>query len=372
MSEVKVNKISPKTNCGTVTLGDSGDSFVIPSGATITNNGTQSGFGRTGTVDWQTSIKAADFTAVNGEGYFVNTTSGTKTVTLPSSPSVGNIVAVSDYAQNFGTNACTIGRGGSNIDGGAADLVLNVNGQAVTLVYADATQGWKPVYSNDITGGVKYVTASGGTESTTGDYKIHTFTGPGTFTVSCAGNASGSNSVDYLVVAGGGGGANQHSAGGGAGGLRVSPGTASGCWTASPLGASPAAALALPATSYPITVGGGGAGGTAPVCSGKGASGSNTMFSSITAAGGGGGGDYCSQPGLAGGSGGGGGSDGGSGGAGNTPPVSPPQGQNGGNGATHNTGGGGGGGGGGSGAVGAAAVAGPTGGAGNGRCWCSN
>ena len=45
MSEVKVNKISPRTNCGTVTLGDSGDSFVIPSGATITNNGTQTGFG---------------------------------------------------------------------------------------------------------------------------------------------------------------------------------------------------------------------------------------------------------------------------------------------------------------------------------------
>ena len=50
MSEVKVNKISPRTNCGTVTLGDSGDSFTIPAGVTITNNGTQTGFGRTGTV----------------------------------------------------------------------------------------------------------------------------------------------------------------------------------------------------------------------------------------------------------------------------------------------------------------------------------
>ena len=46
--------------------------FTIPAGATITNNGTQTGFGRTGTVDWQTgSIKTATFTAVNGEGYFV-------------------------------------------------------------------------------------------------------------------------------------------------------------------------------------------------------------------------------------------------------------------------------------------------------------
>ncbi len=59
MSEVKVNKISPRTNCGTVTLGDSGDSFVIPAGATITNHGTQVGFGRTGTVDWDTNAKPA-------------------------------------------------------------------------------------------------------------------------------------------------------------------------------------------------------------------------------------------------------------------------------------------------------------------------
>ena len=43
--------------------------------------------------------------------------------------------------------------------------------------------------------------------TTCGDYKIHTFTGPGTFSVSCAGNPAGSNTVDYLVVAGGGGGA---------------------------------------------------------------------------------------------------------------------------------------------------------------------
>ena len=46
MSEIKVNKISPRTNCGTVQLGDSGDTITIPAGATITNSGTQTGFGR--------------------------------------------------------------------------------------------------------------------------------------------------------------------------------------------------------------------------------------------------------------------------------------------------------------------------------------
>ena len=71
MSEVKVNKISPRSGT-TVTLGDSGDTFTIPSGATLTNNGTASGFG----ISWQSSVKTADFTAVAGEGYFVNTSGG--------------------------------------------------------------------------------------------------------------------------------------------------------------------------------------------------------------------------------------------------------------------------------------------------------
>ena len=63
MSEIKVNKISPRANCGTVTLGDSGDTFTIPAGATITNNGTANGFGATGAVNWQTTVKTGTFTA---------------------------------------------------------------------------------------------------------------------------------------------------------------------------------------------------------------------------------------------------------------------------------------------------------------------
>jgi hypothetical protein len=51
-----------------------------------------------------------------------------------------------------------------------------------------------------------FVTATGGSVTTCGDYKIHTFTSSGTFTVSCAGNPEGSTTVDYMVVAGGGGG----------------------------------------------------------------------------------------------------------------------------------------------------------------------
>ena len=84
MSEVKVNKISPRTACGTVTLGDSGDTFTIPSGATITNAGTASGFGATGETSWDTTVKTTGtFTATAGVGYFLNTTGGIITVNLP-------------------------------------------------------------------------------------------------------------------------------------------------------------------------------------------------------------------------------------------------------------------------------------------------
>ena len=55
-----------------VTLGDSGDTFTIPAGATITNNGTQTGFGRNGAVDWQTSIKTSNFYCSKWRGLFYN------------------------------------------------------------------------------------------------------------------------------------------------------------------------------------------------------------------------------------------------------------------------------------------------------------
>ena len=131
----------------------------------------------------------------------------------------------------------------------------------------------------------KFVTASGGTVTTSGDYKIHTFTGPGTFAVSCAGNEDGSTTTDYLVVGGGGGGGRNHAGGGGAGGYRESPGTASGCYSVSPRGASPAVALSVTVQSYPITVGGGGADSTG-VCA-RGSDGVSSVYSSITSKGGG-------------------------------------------------------------------------------------
>jgi len=344
-SKIKVdniNKVSDDSNiinkCGTtITLGASGDSIALASGAS------QTGFGRTGTVDWQTSIKTSTITAVNGEGYFVNTTGSEITANLPAGTS-GSIVAFKDYLGTFDSNKLTISANGSQkINGDATlDLEVTTEGESLTLVYADDTQGWLVVNDGNTDAGsqAQFISASGGTETTTGNFKIHTFTGPGTFTVSSVGNAAGSNSVDYLVVAGGGGGGGDAGGAGGAGGFRVSNGaTCMPSPQTSPL-ATPTA-LPVSAQGYPITVGGGGAGypaGGSPVT--KGSAGNPSIFSTITSTAGGGG-ATSAQAADAGGSGGGGRGSNPSGGAGNTPSVSPSQGNPGGNGPAGGAGGGG-------------------------------
>ena len=334
----------------TITLGASGDTVTLASGAS------QTGFGRTGTVDWQTgSIKTATFTAANGEGYFANTSGGAFTMNLPAG-TAGNIVSVVDYTNTFQTNNLTIAANGSQKIGGEnANATLSTEGQSVTFVYVDDTEGWKNVQdsTSNVTGLIPYIVASGGTETTSGDFKIHTFTGPGTFTVSCASTVAPRNGLEYLVVGGGGGGALQNTSargggGGGAGGYRTS------AFGPSPLQAPTINAVA---GAYPVTVGAGGAGGCSPGCGVQGSTSTFAGPTSIASAGGGAGRGRVLTPGGPGGSGGGAGDGGGPtpfpGGTGNTPPVSPPQGNNGGtNLANPNNNGGGGAGGGGAGGAG--------------------
>jgi len=336
MSEIKVNKISPRTACGTTTLGDSGDTFTIPAGVTITNSGTAAGFGATGAASWDTTVKTTGFTAVSGVGYFVNTTAGAISVNLPAGVA-GDVVAIKDYANTFDTYNVTLVQNGSDkIGGSTVNATLSTEGLAVTLVYVDATQGWLVTDNGtqDTAPTSKYVTATGGTITCSGDYKIHTFTGPGIFAVSCAGNAAGSTEIEYIVVGGGGSmpGINHNNtpaAGGGAGGFRfASPSLAPLTYPAKPLAAP--AGLTASVASFPIVIGAGGAGGAAgPPAGQAGTDGSPASFSTITSAGGGPGG-YASTPGSNGGSGGGQGDFPGGFGAGNTPPVSPSQGNPGG------------------------------------------
>jgi len=125
------------SKCGTtVTLGQSGDTVNLASGAS------QTGFGRTGTVDWLTTAKTAGFTAANGTGYFCNTTAGIMTVNLPAG-AAGNIISLADYAGTWQNFAVTVTPNGTEKIGGVnSSVTLNTEGQSVTFVYVDSTQGW--------------------------------------------------------------------------------------------------------------------------------------------------------------------------------------------------------------------------------------
>jgi hypothetical protein len=221
-----------------------------------------------GGTDWQSTIKTADFTAVAGNGYLVNTTSAAITVTLPSSPSAGDELTIVDYAGTADTNNITI-TSSDNINGSSGDVSIDYERGGVSMVYVDATQGW-----------IAYNAANE--------------------TATALANPILNFSADYLVVAGGGGGGGVTSpargGGGGAGGLRTSYGTTTGG------GGSAESSLSLfTATNYTVTVGTGGSTGT---------QGNNSVFSTITSTGGGFGGAYNITPAKVGGTGGSGGGSG--------------------------------------------------------------
>ena len=289
-------------NANTITIGASGDTITIPSGATLANNGTATGFA---SIAWQSSIvTAATLTAEAGKGYWINTTSNACTITLPASASVGDQIIFSDYLRTWGTNAVTINQNSLNFQGSSSvNPVYDTNGQSVDLVYSGATQGWIPTVDDDVTF-----------------------------------ETDPSYPVDFLVIAGGGAGAaSGNGGGGGAGGFRTSTQSIN------------------VGTAYTVTVGDGGASVTGNTIGNNGTNSSisGSGLTTITSAGGGGGGRSASS-GNSGGSGGGGGYETGhSGGAGNTPSTTPSQGNNGGTGAGDSAASAyGGGGGGGAGAVG--------------------
>jgi hypothetical protein len=192
MSEVKVNKISPRSGTG-VTLGDNGDTFTVPSGATldiasggtidatgatitgfdaasdekvkISSNDTTPGFlngklvagtnislteGNDGSNEtltiaaapstWLT--KTGAYTALDQDRIFVDTSGGAVTITLPASPTVGDQVNFVDSKYTFDSNALTVGRNSSKIANTTADLVVNTEGAAFGLVFSGADVGW--------------------------------------------------------------------------------------------------------------------------------------------------------------------------------------------------------------------------------------
>ena len=245
-------------------------------------------------IDWQTSsIKTSGFTAVAGQGYFCNTTSGGFTVTLPAGVA-GSQIAVKDYARTFASGNLTIAADGSEkIQGSINNSELKTAGGVAVLTYVDSTKGWLYTEQDNVSDLQEpaYVTATGGTITTSGDYKIHTFLSSSTFNVSNPGNSGGSDEVEVLVVGGGGSGGGDVGGGGGGGGI------VNGTITAT-----------LTATNYTITVGAGGSGTTGA----GGNNGNDSYFAQgagsgleCKGAGGGRGGDEGTNNGSAGGSGGG-------------------------------------------------------------------
>jgi hypothetical protein len=224
-------------------------------------------------IAWQ-SVQTTSFTASAGNGYPCDTTSSSFTVTLPASATAGDSIQLVDYAGTFNTNNLILGRNGLNIEGATSNKSLTTNREAVTCTYVDATQGW--VASSGVNSGTQAL-----------DPIIY--------------------SADFLVIAGGGGGGNGGAAGGGgAGGYRNSFSTESSGGG----GSSEASLTFVGGTVYTITVGAGGAGGTAgnPLTSANGvdSSISGTGITTITSTGGGrGGGGASANAGSSGGSGGG-------------------------------------------------------------------
>ena len=221
MSKLEVDTIAPQSGTQ-VTLGESGDTITIPAGATfdassgtltladgsvtnaklagsitndkltnssITINGSSVSLGGSTTIEtgtsWQSDIKTSAFTAVAGEGYWINTTSAAVTMTLPASASVGDTIEFSDYARTWNTNNVTVNPNNLNYQGNSSpNPVYDVNGQSVRIVYSGATQGWIPTSDDDVSLETPQLA-----------------------------------NIDYLVIAGGGGGGNTIGGGGGAGGM---------------------------------------------------------------------------------------------------------------------------------------------------------
>ena len=317
MSQIEVDKIIPQSGTA-LQVGENGDTITVPAGATldasnatttlpstvvtttgtqtltnksivatqltgtvanarltgsgaITINGSSVSLGGSTTIEtgtsWQSAVKTSTFTAVAGEGYFINTTGGAVTVNLPAG-SVGDVIELVDALGTFTTNNLTISANGSEkIQNSTNDITLTKINAGTKLVYSGSTSGWVIPTSN---------------EGTTGPY-----------------------TANFLVIAGGGGTSRDNGGGGGAGGYRTSFNS-----EASGGGGSSESSLGLTVGStYTITVGGGGAtGGSAHGANGANSSISGTGITTITSTGGGGGGSRTEsqKDGRDGGSGGGG------------------------------------------------------------------
>jgi hypothetical protein len=162
--------------------------------SSITINGTSIALGASGTIvagtDWQ-AVKTADFTAVAGEGYFIDTTSSAITVTLPASPSIGDEVSLVDYGGNSATNKITLNVNGNKILGSSLNKTISTNETGIILVYTDSTKGW-------VVSGA-YIEGTIGIVGVPGAPTIGTATATGNTTATVAFTAPSDNGDDTIT-----------------------------------------------------------------------------------------------------------------------------------------------------------------------------
>jgi hypothetical protein len=100
-----------------------------------------SGGSSSSSFTWNIANSNATMSASNG--YFVDTSGGAKTMTLPASAVIGDTVRINDLAGTFGANNLTVARNSSNIQGVAQDLLVSIDQSSFGLVYSNSTYGWK-------------------------------------------------------------------------------------------------------------------------------------------------------------------------------------------------------------------------------------
>jgi hypothetical protein len=88
------------------------------------------------------SSSVTAYTAVKNDQIIAITNTNPITITLPASAATGDEITIVDGGNFFASNNLTVNRNSHKINAGTSNLVLNVNGQAVTLLYVNVTVGW--------------------------------------------------------------------------------------------------------------------------------------------------------------------------------------------------------------------------------------
>ena len=99
------------------------------------------GGGTSSALTW--NIASSNSTMTTNNGYFVDTSGGPKTMTLPTIATLGDTIRINDLAGSFNTNNLTVARNGHKIQGIAQDLLVDADQSSFGLVYSNSTYGWK-------------------------------------------------------------------------------------------------------------------------------------------------------------------------------------------------------------------------------------